>query len=106
MSARLAGGEDDAPDDGLDLQHYPEVEEEVLDTSPDSSIETDYIEDQTGQEDEISEAEAQNGLLQRTTPHGNQQVMEETYSADETSSVPDDTPSIQVLCASLSVTCY
>jgi hypothetical protein len=112
MSSRAVAGEedarDDAPDDGLDLQHDLEAGEDppgILNHSPSG---VDQVGDVTDREDEIPEP-AEQAIIQHNTEAGSLdslqegktqdtggQQREDTHSVNDTSSVPDDSPSIQV----------
>jgi hypothetical protein len=109
MSSRAVAGEEDAredaPDDDLDLRHDLEAGEEppgILDDS------LDQVGDEIDREGEIPER-AEQATRQHNTEAGSLdssqegktqdtggQQKEDTHSADDTSSVPDDSPSIQV----------
>jgi hypothetical protein len=112
MSSRAVVGRedarDDAPDDGLDLRHDLEAGEEPPGILDDSLLDVDQVWDETDREVEIPERAEQatrqhnteagsldSSLEGKTQDTGGQQK-EDTHSADDTSSVPDDSPSIQV----------
>ncbi len=113
MSSRPEAGKEDArdevQDDGLDLQHDVEIGEEELGASHDYPLEVDLVADAISHEDglpeagehDISQQNAESGILHSSqgwkTQITSTQPMEDTHSADGTSSVPDDTPSVQVI---------
>jgi hypothetical protein len=108
MSSRPEAGEREArDDDGLDLQHDYEAGENTEAASQQSSIQEDSVLNDTVREDgtsasaeSITKRKAGIGSLdslQVSKPQGSSvQLLEDAHSADDTSSLPDDTPSIQV----------
>lgn len=109
MSAGSEMGMEDAQGDELDLQHDHVAQEELLDAPQDSSSGTDLIVDELSHENGLSKAAGHETVQQSTesesidslqecrTKHANLQLMDETHNTDETSSISDDIPSIQVL---------
>jgi hypothetical protein len=109
MSSRPEAGAEDARDDGPLLQDDAEIEEQGQDISSDSPSSAKLSADQTDHEDVIPELveedtfhqSATTGnldtLQERRTWGASLQLRKKPSSEDETSSVPDDTPSVQVL---------
>lgn len=110
MSSKPEVGEENAQgdglEDGLDLQHETESREEPSDVAAESHLNVDLGRDETDLEDgipdtaeleaeEIAETAGTSSLQQRRTQSVQVMLAEDTRSADETSSGPDDTPSIQ-----------
>ena len=108
MSSRPEAGEQEArEDDGVDLHHDYEPGEDAEAASQQSTIEGDPVLNDTAREDGTStsaESIAQRKIgigsldsLQASKPRGSSvQLLEDAHSADDTSSLPDDTPSVQV----------
>jgi hypothetical protein len=108
MSSRPEVGEEDGGGSGSDKQFGPEAEE-IPDASNGSPLDVGQVADEIDQEDEIpvledenaSEPDADIGSVGSSrkgkTQDDNRRLMEESASLDGTSSVPDDTPSVQVL---------
>jgi hypothetical protein len=115
MSSRPEAGAEDARDDGPELQDDAEIEEQEQDISSDSPSSAKLSADQTDHEDVIPELveddtfrqSATTGnldtLQERRTRGPSLQLRKKPSSEDETSSVPDDTPSVQVLFVLLAV---
>jgi hypothetical protein len=111
MSSKPEAGEWEArEDDSLDLQHGYEPGEDTEAASNQSTIDGDPVLNYMGRDDgtlNSAEAIAQRNagigspdLLQASNPQGSSvQLLEDALSADGTSSLPGDTPSVQVLSA-------
>jgi hypothetical protein len=108
MSSRPEAGEREArEDDGLDFQHDYEAGEETEAASQQSNVEGDPVPNDTALEDGTSTstdsiAQRKTGIASLDSPQASKpqdssvQLLEDTHSADDTSSLPDDTPSVQV----------
>jgi hypothetical protein len=108
MSSRPEAGEDDARSNDLDMEHDHEAGEELPGASNDPLPEFGSISNGIGHEDAIpvlaeedtsqqnSEFGSVDSLKAMQTQNADNQLLQRSASADETSSVPDDTPSIQV----------
>ena len=106
MSTRPEAGQEEAQeDDGSNLQRDHEAEQEL---SHESLLDVDLLGDDISHESEISEPtetktshqEADirsiDSLQEQQSQNANVQLMEDTQNADDISSVPDDTLSVQV----------
>ena len=108
MNSRPEAGEEDARSDGSDVQNDYEAGEQLSRTSNDSLPGNDLITNGTGLEDTIpvlaeedksqqsSEPGSVDSLQALQTQNAINQLPRDSASPDETSSIPDDTPSIQV----------
>lgn len=109
MSSKPEAGEQDAREDGPDLHDYREAGEIVADSSDDLAPDFTPSAEEIEQEDvipELAEEESiqQNAatrsfesLQERREQTSSLQLRDSSPGADETSSVPDETLSIQVL---------
>lgn len=108
MSLRPEAGEDDArEDDGSDLQHHREAGVKVQGGSNNSFSNSHSVRDDLDLESEAAASDKQvtsqeeetrsiESLQDIRTQDSSAQLVEGTQSADGTSSIPDDTPSLQV----------
>lgn len=108
MSLRPEPGEEEAREESdLDLHHHLEAGVEAQGASSNASSDSDFVRDDLdlengvpahdeqviSQEEEIKSVES---LQETRTQDASAQLVEATQSADGTSSIADDTPSLQV----------
>ncbi len=108
MSLRPEAGEEEArEDDDTDLQQRFEAGVETQGASSNGSSNSDFVRDDLDLGNGISALDKQvapqeeetrsiESLQENRTQNSSVQLMEGTQSADGTSSIPDDTPSLQV----------
>ena len=108
MSSRREVGQEDVRSDGSDQQHDDEAGEEFPEALDDCLPEIDSITNWFENEDTIAALVEEDTTQQNSEPRSvdssralqnqtaNEQLLQHSADADETSSVPDDTPSIQV----------
>lgn len=110
MSSRPEAGQEEArEDDGLDLELDREAGEGTQGVTHESATDINPVRNDIDRRDGISESaerqitqqKAETGRLdslqERRPQDASVQLREDAHSADGTSSIPDDTPSIQVL---------